>query len=104
SNQVSASIRAVHRLPRQIGANKWPVPTYFPFLTFPDQHMVLKPDVTRRAAESRNFELNERVELNWWSCEALLRFTAGLRDLIADLIPRDNIDMQSFIFCEGERV
>jgi len=88
----------------QIGASKWPIATYFPFIAFPDHQMFLKPDVTKRAAEACNFELNYRVELNWWSYESLLRFTATLKDLIADLDPRDNIDMQSFIFCIGERV
>jgi len=88
----------------QIGANKWPVATYFSFIAFPDEHMFLKPDVTKRAAEACNFELNYRVELNWWTYESLLRFTATLEELIGDLEPRDNIDMQSFIFCIGERV
>jgi hypothetical protein len=88
----------------QIGANKWPVATYFPFVAFPQDHMFFKPEVTKRAAEACNFELNYRVELNWWTYESLLRFTAALRELITDLEPRDNIDMQSFIFCIGERV
>jgi hypothetical protein len=66
--------------------------------------MFLKPDVTKRAAEACNFELNYRPELNWRTYESLLRFNAALRELIADLKPRDNIDMQAFIWCIGERV
>jgi Protein of unknown function (DUF3553) len=88
----------------QIGANKWPVATYFPFIALPKEQMFLKPDVTKRAAEACNFELNYRVELNWWTYESLLRFTKTLEELIRELKPRDNIDMQSFIFCIGERV
>jgi hypothetical protein len=88
----------------QLGANKWPLATYFPFVAFPQDHMFFKPEVTKRAAEACSFELNYRVELNWWTYESLLRFTASLRELIIDLEPRDNIDMQSFIFCIGERV
>jgi hypothetical protein len=88
----------------QLGANKWPVATYFPFIAFPQEQMFLKPEVTTRAAEACNFELNYRLELNWWTYESLLRFTSTLRELISDLEPRDNIDMQSFIFCIGERV
>jgi Protein of unknown function (DUF3553) len=88
----------------QIGANKWPLATYYSFIAFPKEQMFLKPDVTKRAAEACNFELNYRVELNWWTYESLLRFTKNLEELISDLKPRDNIDMQSFIFCIGERV
>lgn len=88
----------------QIGASKWPVATYFPFIAFPEEHMFLKPDVTKRAAEACNFELNYRVELNWWTYESLLRFTATLEEQISDLKPRDKIDMQSFVFCIGERI
>lgn len=87
-----------------IGANTWPVATYFPFIAFPSEHMLLKPDIMKRAADACNFELNYRVEVNWWTYESLLRFTAALKELISDLKPRDNIDMQSYIFCIGERV
>jgi hypothetical protein len=45
----------------QIGANKWPVVTYYSFIAFPKEQMFLKPDVTKRAAEACNFELNYRV-------------------------------------------
>lgn len=88
----------------QMGANKWPIATYFPFIAFPGEHMFLKPEVTKRAAEACNFELNYRVELNWWTYHSLLLFTTTLRELISDLKPRDNVDVQSFIFCIGERV
>jgi hypothetical protein len=40
----------------------------------------------------------------WWTYESLLCFTKTLEELISDLKPRDNIDMQSFIFCIGECV
>lgn len=88
----------------EIGAAKWPIATYFPFIANPKEQMFLKPDVTKRAAEACNFELNYRPELNWYTYEALLKFTASLEEQIAELKPRDRIDMQSFVFCIGERV
>jgi hypothetical protein len=92
-----------HTLER-IKAAKWTIATYFPFFAFPKEHMFLKPIVTQRAAEACGFELNYRPELNWKTYETLLKFSETLRGLTADLKPRDMIDLQSFIWCIGERV
>src|SRR5262249_13304127 len=46
----------------EIRSAKWPVATYFLFITFPTEHMFLKPEVTQSAAAICNFELNYRSE------------------------------------------
>ena len=48
----------------EIGAAKWPIATYFPFVTFPESHMFLKPLVTQAAANVLSQEINYRPELN----------------------------------------
>jgi hypothetical protein len=85
----------------QMGASKWTIATYFPFLAFPGEHMFMKPVVTQKAAEACDFELNYRSELNWLTYSSLLRFASSLRDVVAKLEPRDMIDLQSFIWVIG---
>ncbi|MDQ6799776.1 MAG: DUF3553 domain-containing protein [Acidobacteriota bacterium] len=81
-----------------IGAPKWTIATYFRFLAEPETEMFLKPEATKAAAASCGFELNYRPDLNWQTYERLLAFSALLKEAIADLRPRDMIDVQGFIW------
>ena len=50
----------------EIGAAKWPIATYFLFITFPDSQMFVKPEVTKNAANILKMEINlSRPEPNW---------------------------------------
>jgi hypothetical protein len=85
----------------KIGAAKWTIATYFPFITYPEQHMFLKPVVTQEAAEFCAFDLRYKPELNWTT---YTRLQVLSDHLIAELKkkglePRDKIDLQSFIWC-----
>ena len=84
-----------------IGAAKWTIATYFLFLRYPDEHMFLKPAVTKKAADLSAFELNYKPELNWLTYHTLLKFAAYLRTELTKLglKPRDMIDVQSFMWC-----
>lgn len=81
-----------------IGAPKWTIATYFRFLAEPETQMFLKPEATKAVADACGFELNYRPDLNWGTYERLLTFSAFLKDAIADLRPRDMIDLQGFIW------
>jgi hypothetical protein len=86
-----------------IGAAKWPIATYFLFITFPENQMFLKPVVTQDAARVLNQEINYRPELNWLTYSQVLALAERIRkELLKDgremLIPRDMIDVQSFIW------
>lgn len=83
----------------EIGAAKWPIATYYPFMMFPAEHMFLKPEVTQAAADACGFELMYRPELNFVTYSKLLDFSKYLFDQLSDLNPRDMIDIQSFIWC-----
>jgi hypothetical protein len=90
-------------LGRQGGA-KWPIATYFPFIAYPGEHMFLKPEATKAVALSCGVELGYRPTPNWKTYEALQRLVALLQEKLADLHPRDLIDVQSFIWYVWRKV
>jgi hypothetical protein len=87
------------RVLEAIGAAKWTIASYFPFLFDPNDYVFLKPTVTQHAAEVCGFEINYRSELNWRTYERVQAFARYLEGAIAELKPRDMIDIQSFMWC-----
>lgn len=86
-----------------INAAKWPIATYFLFLSDPDSQIFLKPEVTKSAAEVLGIEINYTPELNWLTYSQVSRMAESLRSKLIkegqdDLVPRDMIDVQSFIW------
>jgi hypothetical protein len=83
----------------EIGAAKWTIATYYLFFADPENQMFLKPTVTQEAADVCAFELNYRPELTWLTYKSVLEFSKYLMEQLADLKPKDMIDVQSFIWC-----
>lgn len=83
---------------QRLGGAKWPIATYFPFIAFPTEHMFLKPEATKAVAASCGVELGYRPTPNWKTYDALQRLVAVLEEQLADLNPRDRIDLQSFVW------
>jgi hypothetical protein len=83
---------------------KWTVVTYLPFLWRPEQHMFLKPEVTKdfaaRVGHRFASEYQPRLQISVY--ESLLDLAAKTAGELADLKPRDRIDVQSFIWVIGE--
>ncbi|MEA2429507.1 MAG: hypothetical protein QOF37_3135 [Thermoleophilaceae bacterium] len=95
-------LEAVDALPRrQSRLLTWPVVTVFGFLARPKVHFFLKPTVTRRAAAACGFDLDYRSRPTWSTYAEVLALTRTLRAEIADLRPRDMIDLQSFLWVQG---
>ncbi len=93
---------AIARLPRrQTRVLTWPLVTVFGFIAQPRTHLFLKPMVTRRAAEAYGFEFPYASKPNWNTYASLLEFGRRLKKDLADLKPRDQIDIQSFIWVLG---
>ena len=92
----------VAELPRrQTRVLTWPLVTVFAFLALPDVHFFLKPMVTRAAAREYGYDFRYKSRPNWETYSDLLSFARVVaRDLI-DLRPRDNIDIQSFLWVQG---
>ena len=100
--RFSKWIEAVDRLPRrQTRVLTWPLVPVFGFIAQPRTHFFLKPTVTREAARRHGAELEYASRPSWPLYKALLDFVAEVQTDIADLRPRDMIDMQSFLWVQG---
>jgi hypothetical protein len=86
---------------RQTRVLTWPVLTVFPFIAQPKVHLYLKPTVTRVAARAYGYDFAYRSAPNWDTYRSLLEFGARVRRDTRDLRPRDQIDIQSFIWVQG---
>ena len=82
----------------------WTVFTYLPFLWRPEEHMFLKPAVTKdfaaRVGHSFAYEYSAALDVGVY--ESLLSLTAETKLEISKLEPADNIDIQSFIWIVGK--
>jgi hypothetical protein len=92
----------VAALPRkQTRVLTWPIVTVFGFLAQPEQHIFLKPNVTRQAAREYAFPFQYQSRPSWQTYSSYLKFAAQVKKDFADLRPRDYIDLQSFIWVQG---
>ena len=92
----------VRGLPRrQTRVATWPLVTVFGFIALPKRHMFLKPLTTKRAAAAYGFPLPYHSQVDWSTYSSVLDFARTVRDDIADLNPRDMIDVQSFLWVLG---
>jgi hypothetical protein len=82
-----------------IGAAKWTTVSYFPFLIHPDEFIFIKPTNTINAAEVCGYQIHYKAQLNWPTFRSILEFSQYLKTAIAELKPRDMIDVQSFMWC-----
>jgi hypothetical protein len=84
----------------EMGANKWPIATYFQFLASDGKWMFMKPSIMKRMAESLDISLNYKAEPNWLTYSKLQeladRVDVELRK--RGLKPHSRIDVQGFIW------
>ncbi len=78
-----------------------PVVTVFGFIAQPETHIFLKPTVTRLSARKYGFDLEYHPRPSWAVYSNVLEFAEVIRKDLADLRPRDMIDIQSFIWVQG---
>jgi hypothetical protein len=83
---------------------KWTVVTYLPFLWRPAEHMFLKPEATKdfAARVGHRFHLDYEAALDLAVYDSLLDLVNRTTAELADLKPRDRIDVQSFIWVVGD--
>jgi hypothetical protein len=92
----------IEQLPRkQTRVLTWPLHTVFGFIARPDEHIFLKPKVTKASAEKYGYPFNYRSRPNWETYHDMLEFAAQVRKDTLHLRPRDYIDLQSFIWVMG---
>jgi hypothetical protein len=93
---------AVESLPRrQTRVLTWPLVTVFGFIAQPDEHIFLKPNVTRIAAREYGFDFHYVSRPAWETYASLLAFADVVRRDLRDMRPRDMIDIQSFLWVQG---
>jgi hypothetical protein len=94
------SLRELHRILSPFEANKWTIVTYLPFLWKPFEHMFLKPDATKDFAErvGHRFANAYNTDLDLRTYDALLDLAETTTEKLSELVPRDNLDIQSFIW------
>jgi hypothetical protein len=82
---------------------RWAAVTLLPFLWRPDEHLFLKPEITKDFAERVGHPFAHIYEpsLSLGVYESLLDLGRVTREKVADMAPRDGIDVQSFIFVVG---
>jgi hypothetical protein len=78
-----------------------PVATVFGFIAQPETHIFLKPMVTRAAAREYGFDLYYNSTPSWQTYASMLEFAETIRRDLADLEPRDMMDLQSFMWVQG---
>lgn len=95
-------VAVVDALPRrQTRVLTWPLVTVFGFIAQPERHMFMKPNTIRAAARAYGYALPYQSRPSWAVYESLLDFTDRVRADVADLRPRDMIDLQSFLWVQG---
>jgi hypothetical protein len=103
-NPTTAALLDMERALKPHGAAKWTVVTYLPFLWRPETHMFLKPEVTKdfAARVGHRFASDYEPRLRHDVYQSLLDLASETEQELADLEPRDRIDVQSFIWVVGD--
>lgn len=94
-----ATLAALPR--RQTRVVTWPIATVFAFIALPKEHVFLKPNVTRIAAARYGFDFTYASRPSFTTYASLLAFADRVRRDLRDLRPRDQIDVQSFVWVQG---
>ncbi len=95
-------IVSVGELPRKKSrVLSWPVVTLLPFISQPDNHIIMKPTAMRKAADELGYDLDYSSKPNFGTYERLLHFSDVIKEDIADLKPKDHMDTQAFLWVVG---
>jgi hypothetical protein len=99
-----SNLRAMEQALKPHDNAKWTVVTYLPYLWQPDTHMFLKPEATKDFAThvGHRFVSDYEARLHFAVYESLLDLVNRTALELADLKPRDRIDIQSFIWVVGD--
>jgi hypothetical protein len=101
-DRFKAFVAIVEKLPRkQTRVLTWPMVTVFGFIANPKEHIFLKPMVTKIAARKYGYPFSYQSRPNWNTYQSLLKFASEVRKDTMSYHPKDNIDLQSFMWVLG---
>jgi len=89
----------------ELGACKWTIATYFPFLSDPTAHIFVKPTITVKASEAFAYDIAYNAHPNWRTYDRIRKMAHFVSAQLANhelLKPVDLIDIQSFIWCSHQ--
>ena len=86
------------RFAESVGLAKWTYVTYFLFLSDPERHMFVKPEMLKRSLEISQYPLEYEPTPSYDQYRQILEFSEWLKARIAELEPRDMIDVHSFMW------
>lgn len=83
-----------------LGLYKWPFATIFSFIRHPLQNAFIKPTAIQNSARALCWRISYKVEPNWKTYDAVLRLYSYARTNLLEegMMPRDLVDVQSFIW------
>lgn len=88
---------------QSMGLNaNWAFPTFFLFITHPDQDMFIKPGAAQRFTEFLGYPGLIQQKPSATVYAEYLRILEEMRNAMADYRPRDMVDLQSIVWCCGE--
>ena len=95
-----SALRALKQLLQPHDCAKWTVVTFLPFLWKSEEHVFLKPTMISTFAErvGHHFASVYRPDLDTEVYDALLDLAGETRANLADMAPRDMIDIQRFMW------
>ena len=101
--EIAPALKVMDNLLPKYDNAKWTVVTYLAFLWQPEQHMFLKPVVTQDFADrvGHSFVQDYSPKLDADVYESLIDLMSTTKNELAALQPRDNIDLQSFVWVVG---
>lgn len=101
---TKSSLAALRAILKPYDSAKWTVISYLPFLWEPSHHFFLKPTMITHFASrvGHRFAGDYSADLELGVYESLLDLAAEVKAKVADLEPRDMIDVQSFMWTSVE--
>ncbi|MGI9280020.1 MAG: hypothetical protein ACR2PX_10385 [Endozoicomonas sp.] len=82
----------------KMGLKKWTYITYFLFLSDPEQHMFVKPEMLKRSLDISGYPVRYDSTPSFELYDQILNFSRWLKSKISALKPRDMIDVHSFMW------
>ncbi len=84
---------------------KWPYATLFSFIRYPQQCAFIKATAIQNGARALCWRIGYKVEPNWKTYDAVLRLYSYVRTNLLEegMLPRDLMDVQSFIWSIGQK-
>lgn len=104
ADTTKSGLAALRAILKPYDSAKWTVITYLPFLWEPSAHFFLKPTMITHFASrvGHRFADDYSADLDLSVYQSLLDLAAEVKAKVADLEPRDMIDVQSFMWTSVE--